>query len=170
MPFSNLLFYTQCCDVNQPLHPLMRAIPTLGEASGSGPGHWFLFQRFPGSWLGQGSSWMQQAPTVGGVLLRHPALLCPALPCSALPVSCGSHHRPCQHLDLCILRLCTQFFKTQPLKFFPCETSQADPRETLVPNFQSPQSPPGHGSRRGHWECHTPLPNSCLYKVPVSLP
>lgn len=58
-----MLFYTQCCDVNQPLHPLGRAIPTLGEASGSSPGHWNLFPSFPGSQLEQSRA--QGAALVG---------------------------------------------------------------------------------------------------------
>ena len=141
MPFCNLLFYMQRCDVNQPLHPLVRAIPTLGEASGSGPGHWFLFQSFPEGWLGKAAAERSKRPW-GGCLA--------AAPCSALPASHRSHCHPCQHLGLCILRLCTQFFKIQPQKIFPCETSQADPHETLALNFQSPESlaalPPGHCS------------------------
>lgn len=69
MPFCNSLFYTQCCDVNQPLHPLVCAIPTLGEASGSGPGHRFLLQSFPRRRLGQGSSWTQHvaAPCLASI-------------------------------------------------------------------------------------------------------
>lgn len=69
-----MLFYTQCCDVNQPLHPLVRGIPTLGEASGSGPGHWNLFLSFPGSWLGQGRA--QGAAMVG--VSCSSTQLCPA--------------------------------------------------------------------------------------------
>jgi len=137
MPFWNLLFYRQCCDVNQPLHPLVRAIPTLGEASGSGPGHWLLFQSFLGSWLGQ----------EGDAL---------AAPCAALPFSASIPWvalSPPSHLGLCILRLCTQIFKIQPQKTFPCETSQAEPHETLASNVQCPESlaalAPGHAERSG---------------------
>lgn len=69
MPFCNLLFYTQCCDVNQPLHPRVCAIPTLGEASGSSPGHRFLLQSFPRRRLGQRSSWTQHvaAPCLASI-------------------------------------------------------------------------------------------------------
>lgn len=142
-----MLFYTQCCDVNQPLHPPVRAIPTLGEASGSSPGHRNLLPSFPGSRLGQGGAGHREQPRWG----------CPvAAPSSALPAA--------QPRSFRILHTALQI---QPQEIFPCGTSH--PRET----FQafSPQNlllpiPPGQ-SFAGLPRLS---PNSCLYKVPVSLP
>lgn len=100
-----MLFYTQCCDVNQPLHPLVRGIPTLGEASGSGSGHWNLCLSFPGSWLGQGRA--QGAAMVG----------CPAAaPSSVLPAPHDSHATALSALQPLNFRTLHTAFQIQPQK------------------------------------------------------
>lgn len=81
MPFCNLLLYTQCRDVNQPLHPLWAPFPRQGRTLGSP------------SELSQGadgarSSWAQHV----------------AAPCSM--ASCC----PCQLL-LCLVGLCTSVWQ-----------------------------------------------------------
>lgn len=149
MPFCNLLFYAQCCDVNQPLHPPGRAVPTLREASGSSPGRWFLFQSFPGRWQGWGSSWSSGGHGVscGSVPRVTPSPLSPPPPAHFKAPHTVFQHSASGNLSLRCLRL--------------------SPHETLAPNFQSPESP--SQMRLMRREPHTPLPNSCLYKAPVCL-
>lgn len=82
-----MLFYTQCCDVNQPLHPLARAIPTLGEAQAPARDSGISSRAFPGAGWGR------------------------ARGAAAVGMSCGSTSPSCQHLSLCPLGFCTQLFK-----------------------------------------------------------
>lgn len=148
-----MLCYTQCCDVNQPLQPLVPAIPTLGRLQPAAQD-----TAIP-SWAFLGASWGRAEPreqSAGGVLWQHPALV--GVPCASTPRE--SHHR----LGLCTSASCTQLLNSasENLSFWNFSSPWNIPSK--LP--ESPAAiPAGHPSA-GLLQLS---PNSCSYKVPVSL-
>lgn len=157
-----MLCYTQCCDVNQPLQPLVRAIPTLGRLQPPAQDTGVSPRAFPGA--GWGRAGRAQGAAVLGVSCGSTQLWwgCP------LPAAHGSHSpalaapRP---LHFSILHTALQ---TQPQKIFPWEhlipmkhpLQASSPQNLLLPSLLDT---PLQDSYSCHQTCH------CLYKVPVSL-
>lgn len=138
MPFCNLLLYTQCRDVNQPLHPLWVLFPRQGRTLGSP------------SELSQGDGWgREQLSTARGSTLLHGIVL----PLSAPPVPGRVLH----------IRLA----KFSPRKWFPVRHLRLTMQKTLTvspkPLEEHTPVPCAEAGRPGR-----PMePNSYTYKASV---